>query len=137
LGHAQKKECDRLESNPLDGLNPDLVQSHPDKRTAAPDFEGHTPLDRNPNVENLALPEWVELPQSASKTRCKSFEYSGLSRAGEGIRTLDIQLGKLALCQLSYARLFCPLVYRFLQQWQAALLRIVGTRNKKTSGGKA
>jgi hypothetical protein len=27
-----------------------------------------------------------------------------LYRAGEGTRTLDIQLGKLALCQLSYAR---------------------------------
>ena len=26
------------------------------------------------------------------------------SKAGEGIRTLDIQLGKLSLCQLSYAR---------------------------------
>ncbi len=26
-------------------------------------------------------------------------------RAGEGVRTLDIQLGKLMLCQLSYARL--------------------------------
>jgi hypothetical protein len=25
-------------------------------------------------------------------------------KAGEGIRTLDIQLGKLTLCQLSYAR---------------------------------
>jgi hypothetical protein len=25
-------------------------------------------------------------------------------KAGEGTRTLDIQLGKLALCQLSYAR---------------------------------
>jgi hypothetical protein len=25
-------------------------------------------------------------------------------RAGEGIRTLDIQLGKLSLCQLSYTR---------------------------------
>lgn len=26
------------------------------------------------------------------------------ARAGEGTRTLDIQLGKLALCQLSYTR---------------------------------
>ncbi len=28
-----------------------------------------------------------------------------IARAGEGTRTLDIQLGKLALCQLSYARI--------------------------------
>ncbi len=27
-----------------------------------------------------------------------------LQRAGEGIRTLDMQLGKLPLCQLSYTR---------------------------------
>jgi hypothetical protein len=37
---------------------------------------------------------------SGGKPRAESL----LRRAGEGIRTLDIQLGKLALCQLSYAR---------------------------------
>jgi hypothetical protein len=29
---------------------------------------------------------------------------AGVKKAGEGTRTLDIQLGKLALYQLSYAR---------------------------------
>ena len=31
--------------------------------------------------------------------------YKAFSKAGEGIRTLDIQLGKLTLYQLSYTRM--------------------------------
>ena len=37
------------------------------------------------------------LPQTAGKP-------TAFRQAGEGIRTLDIQLGKLTLCQLSYTR---------------------------------
>ncbi len=37
---------------------------------------------------------------------------SNLQRAGEGIRTLDMQLGKLPLCQLSYTRIAQPLLFK-------------------------
>jgi len=44
------------------------------------------------------------------KTR-DSFREIKRNEAGEGIRTLDIQLGKLSLCQLSYTRQ-CEIVDR-------------------------
>ena len=43
-------------------------------------------------------------PTRPKKTRCQVLTTGFALRAGEGTRTLDIQLGKLALCQLSYAR---------------------------------
>lgn len=48
-------------------------------------------------------------PSQSIATRQTALQKSDLEarfeiKAGEGTRTLDIQLGKLALCQLSYAR---------------------------------
>ena len=44
-------------------------------------------------------------------------------KAGEGVRTLNIQLGRLTLCQLSYARKVCPTNTargrtRYQQRWR-------------------
>lgn len=75
----------------------------------------------NPPIEQLSkTPEWArggrgprrvfqDLPALGRKSaRAKKAEISRDSgqdrKAGEGTRTLDIQLGKLALYQLSYAR---------------------------------
>ena len=52
------------------------------------------------------------------------------SKAGEGIRTLDMQLGKLPLCQLSYARnrVFSLVFYGFSLFLSVTLLLIFQKR---------
>ena len=47
-------------------------------------------------------PRAIVLADEQGSVPCHTFPNY---RAGEGVRTLDIQLGKLMLCQLSYARL--------------------------------
>ena len=49
-------------------------------------------------------------PHQPLGQRGKSFLHNGLRRAGDGTRTRDIKLGRLALYQLSYSRV--PEAYR-------------------------
>lgn len=69
-----------------------------------------------PNSDKTATPGSIPVKTAALGVASKKAEnprfpgenqgFSGVSsKAGEGIRTLDIQLGKLSLCQLSYARI--------------------------------
>ncbi len=83
-------------------------------RAAAGKKNGSVPPDDQPPSDparviadvQVEVASDAETPAERSSTESTPSDCSSpfFVRAGEGIRTLDIQLGKLTLCQLSYAR---------------------------------
>ena len=73
---------------------------HETKQTGASRCNGKTPSDDSVSDHNvLTTAEDSDDVQRSAK---------GCDKAGEGTRTLNIQLGRLTLYQLSYARVLVP-----------------------------